>query len=302
MAAKLITSLHPTILRMKTRSAKSRILKMLREDEEFRYAVAGLLGMEDLRVGQERLNQGLAKLEEAHVRLQEAVQKLTEREGALEGAVQRLVERQDALEDAVRRLVERQDSLEGAVQRLVERQDALEDAVRRLVERQDSLEGAVQRLVERQDALEDAVRRLVEAQTRTEDALQELSKHVGRLSDTIGFGLEDIARVVIPGWLYRHEGIEVEELVRKFISVDGEQIEVNLYGEGVREGSRLTILGEARSRIYLSDVEEFDKTVEKVKKTVANKVYKLMFGYYVHPSAEEEAGKRGVRLIASYMR
>jgi hypothetical protein len=39
-----------------------------------------------------------------------------------------------------------------------------------------------------------------------------LSIQVGRLSDVVGFSLEDIARVVVPGWLLRHEGIEVESL------------------------------------------------------------------------------------------
>ncbi|MGB9716970.1 MAG: hypothetical protein ACPL4E_00820 [Thermoproteota archaeon] len=208
-----------------TVNLKRRMLTLLKEDEEFRYAVIGLLGLEDLRSGQ-------ARLEKAQAGLQEAVEKL----------------------------------------------------------------------VGRQDALEKAVEKLVEAQVRTDSALQELSRHVGRLSDTIGFGLEDIARVVVPGWLYRHEGIEVEELVRKLIRVDGEEVEINLYGEGKRRDAKIIILGEAKSRIYPGDIEEFDKSAEKAKKTMADGVYKLMFGYYVHPSAEQEAERRGITLIASYMR
>jgi len=198
----------PLSFEMTTQPMKSRILKMLKEDEEFRYAVAGLLGIEDLRAGQARLNESFAKLE-------------------------------------------------------------------------------------------DAVHRLVEAQARTESALQEFSRHVGRLSETAGFGLEDIARVVVPGWLYRHDGIEVEELVRKFIVVDGEQVGINLYGEGSRKGEKIIILGEAKSRIYSDDVEEFDRVAEKTRKTVEGNVYKLMFGYYVHPSAEQEAERRRIKLIAS---
>jgi len=194
-----------------TADFKRKMLALLKEDEEFRYAVVGLLGIEDLRSGQ-------ARLEEGQARLTEAIQKLTE------------------------------------------------------------------------------------AQARTEEALQELSRQVGRLSDTVGFGLEDIARVVVPGWLYRHEGIELEDLTRKFIKVDGEELEINLYGEGSKGGAKITILGEAKSRIYSSDVEGFDRLAEKVKRFVPNNAYKLMFGYYVHPSAEQEARKRGVTLIASYMR
>jgi hypothetical protein len=194
-----------------TADFKRKMLALLKEDEEFRYAVVGLLGIEDLRSGQ-------ARLEEGQARLTEAIQKLTE------------------------------------------------------------------------------------AQARTEEALQELSRQVGRLSDTVGFGLEDIARVVVPRWLYRHEGIELENLTRKFIKVDGEELEINLYGEGSKGGAKITILGEAKSRIYSSDVEGFDRLAEKVKRFVPNNTYKLMFGYYVHPSAEQEARKRGVTLIASYMR
>jgi predicted nucleic acid-binding Zn-ribbon protein len=295
---------------------KRKLLALLKEDEEFRYAVIGLLGIEDLRSGQVRLENGLAKLEEAQARLQGAIEKLVEshnklaeRQGALEKAVEMLIKRQDALEKAIERLTEshnklaeRQCSLEKAVERLMKRQDALEGAFQKLVERHDSLERAVQKLTERHDSLELAFQKLVEAQARTEEALQELSRQVGRLSDTIGFGLEDIARVVVPGWLYRHEGIELESLTRKFIKVDGEELEINLYGEGSKGGVKITILGEARSRIYSSDVENFDRLVEKVKRFVPNNVYKLMFGYYVHPSAEQEAKKRGITLIASYMR
>jgi len=54
-----------------TRELKSRILKLLREDEEFRYAVAGLLGLEEIL---RRLDRHEAEL----VRLREDMNKLRE--------------------------------------------------------------------------------------------------------------------------------------------------------------------------------------------------------------------------------
>ena len=267
---------------------KRKMFALLKEDEEFRYSVIGLLGIEDLRSGQIRLENGLAKLEEAQARLQEAIEKLTESHN-------KLFERHVSLEKAVEKLTERQDALEGAFQKLVERHDFLEKAVEKLVESHN-------KLVERHDFLEKAVERLTEAQVRTENALQELFKQIGKLSETIGFGLEDIARVVVPGWLYKHEKIEVEEFTRKFIIIDGEEIEINLYGEGRKEGTKIIILGEVRSRIYLNDVEKFSKTIEKIKKIIEGNTYELMFGYYIHPLAEEEAKKKKISLIASYMR
>jgi hypothetical protein len=106
------------------------------------------------------------------------------------------------------------------------------------------------RTEERVTRLEEAVTRLAEAQARTEQrvakvevSLRELAQQVGKLSDTIGFGLEDIARVVLPGWLSRHEGIEVDELTRTFFEVDGEVVEINLYGVGVWGVRRLLCSG-----------------------------------------------------------
>jgi hypothetical protein len=165
------------------------------------------------------------------------------------------------------------------------------------------------RTEERVTRLEEAVTRLAEAQSRTEErvakvemSLRELAQQVGKLSDTIGFGLEDIARVVLPGWLSRHEGIEVDELTRTFLEVDGEVVEINLYGVGVRDEEKVVILGEARSRIYEHDVKEFDGMAEKARKVIPHRVYKLLFGYWIHPTAQREAAERGLTLITSYMR
>jgi prefoldin subunit 5 len=289
---------------------KHRMLKLLREDEEFRYAVVGLLGIEDIRSGQARLEQAHVRLEEAVAKLEHAVAKLTERQDRLEEAIVKLTERHERLEEAFTNLAERQSRLEEAVLRLAERQDRLEEAFTNLAERQSRLEQAV-------GSLEQAVGRLAEAQARTEIAIQELSRQVSfltvrfnelstqvsKLSDTVGFGLEDIARVVVPGWLYRHEGIVVDELVRRFFIVDGEEVEVNLYGEGLRDSVKVVVLGEVKSRIYERDVKDFDRLMEKLSSLfAAENVYKLMFGYYIHPSAEREAEKRKITLIASYMR
>lgn len=152
--------------------------------------------------------------------------------------------------------------------------------------------------------------RLFEGYNRLEKALEELAavqknlaKQVGALSDTTGFGIDDIARVIVPGWLLRIEGIKMtDEFVRRWVVVGGEEIEVNLYGEGYGNGEKMTIIGEAKSRIYRNEVISFDRWVSLVEKALGGTVYKFMCGYLVHPSAEEEAKKRNITLIASYMR
>ena len=49
---------------MAVKELKSRMLKLLREDEEFRYAVAGLLGMEEILKRIDRHEAELVRLRE----------------------------------------------------------------------------------------------------------------------------------------------------------------------------------------------------------------------------------------------
>ena len=147
--------------------------------------------------------------------------------------------------------------------------NALKDVVQELAQAQARTGQWVHELVQAQARTEQRVDELAQAQARTEqqieklvEAQQNLAQQVGRLSDTIGFGLEDIAKVVLPGYLYRHFGIRLEgvlgeELNRHFFHINGTDVEINLYGEGERDGQRVVVLGEAKSRIYGNDVEKF---------------------------------------------
>ncbi len=132
-------------------------------------------------------------------------------------------------------------------------------------------------------------------------AQRELSVAVGKLSDSLGYGIEDIGRVVLPGYLERHFDINVVgELNRKFFFVNGKEIELNLYGEGLKDGNKVIILGEAKARIYRGEVKEFIKAISKL--TFKDAVFKLMFGFLVHPSATEVAKSEGIVLVASYQK
>jgi hypothetical protein len=57
---------------------KQRFLKLLKEDEEFRYAVAGLLGLEEILKRLDRHEEQLVKLREDMVKLREDMNRLRE--------------------------------------------------------------------------------------------------------------------------------------------------------------------------------------------------------------------------------
>ena len=181
--------------------------------------------------------------------------------------------------------------------------EELAKAQKRTEERLNMLAEAQRRTEERLNMLAEAQKKTEESLSRLSNTVRELAIQVGRLSDTIGFGLEDIARVMIPGWLERHLGIYVEELVPRFFTINGAEIQVNLFGVGKRDEKEVIVIGETKSRIYAREVEKFARTLELLKKFFKDKeILGVIFGYLIHPSAEEEAKKYGIKLIATYMR
>ena len=274
---------------------KEEFLSLLERDREFRYAVIGLLGLEDLRSSVKTLANAIAELTEIQRKSEERLGRLEEKVNGLSESIARLANAQMRAEERLGRLEEAHVRLEESMTRLAKVQSGT-------IGRLGKLEEAMIRLIDAQKRIEERLGRLEESHIKLIDRFKGLSREMGRLSETMGFSLEDIARVVVPGWLYRHEGIVVKDLVRKFFYIEGTEIEVNLYGEGIRNGKRIIILGKVKSRIYRSDVEKFYESAKRIAKAVREHIYPLMFAFYIHPSAEEEARVRGIRLIASYMR
>ena len=206
--------------------------------------------------------------------------------------------------DKLRRTIdERISKLEEALIRLAEAQRRTEERVEQLAQAQKRTEERLNALAEAQKKTEDALSRLMAEVEKLARGLNALRIEVGRLSETIGFGLEDIARVVVPGWLHRHLGVEVDELRREFFKVDSKEIEVNLYGEGTLHGEKVIIIGEVKSRIYKEDVEKFyNQIYAPITGKIEKKTIGLLFGYLIHPTARKRAEELGLHTIASYER
>ncbi|MHA1364696.1 MAG: hypothetical protein ACTSP1_19580 [Candidatus Freyarchaeota archaeon] len=259
----------------------------------------------EIRVTREdfdKLTATVNKLAEAQHRTEERLEQLAEAQRRTEERLTRLESVVEQLAEAQRRTEERLTRLETRLESVVEQ---LAEAQRRTEERLTRLESVVEQLAEAQRRTEDRLEQLAEAQRRTEESLRELAVQVGRLSDTVGFGLEDVARVMAPGWFERHLGIAVEEeLEPRYVRHGEAEVQVNLFGRGRRaDGTEVLIAGEVKSRIYKSDVRSFASVVETVRNAYPGReVLAFMFGYLIHPSADEEAEKHGIVVLATYRR
>ncbi|MCL0079013.1 hypothetical protein M1O54_00415 [Dehalococcoidia bacterium] len=156
-------------------------------------------------------------------------------------------------------------------------------------------------LVQSHNELRGAVGELAQAQARTEKAVANLAHQVGRMSDTLGYGLEDLGEWVLPAYFERAYGITgVERCIRRFIKVDRKEVEVNLYAEGKRNGEAVVLLGESKNRIGRTEVKKFVAHLRVLERVLDKPAFRFLFGFWAHPSAERLARENNIEVISSY--
>jgi len=64
----------------------------------------------------------------------------------------------------------------------------------------------------------------------------------------------------------------------------------------------VVLLGEVKSRIGGSEVQWFAHHLALVEPLVMGEVWRVMFGYFIHPSAMQPAEESNILLVASYQR
>jgi len=239
------------------------------------------------------------RLESALIRLSEAGARADERLERLEAVLERLAEAQLRTEERVGRLEEAVARLDDAVGRLAEAQLKTEERVGRLEEAVARLDDAVGRLAEAQLKTEERVGRLEETVAALAEEMRHLARQVGRLSESVGFTLEELARELGPSYLAQRFGIHVQALERRFFTADGEEVEVDIYGEGTRDGERVAVIGEVRSRIYGRDVEALLRRLRVLAPQLPGTPVPVLFGFVIHPSALEVARRTGALVIAA---
>ncbi len=270
--------------------------------------------LEKLTQAQARTDATLEKLTQAQARTDATLEKLTQAQARTDARMDRVEATLEKLVQAQARTDARMDRVEATLEKLVQAQARTDATLEKLTQaqartdaRMDRVEANLEKLTQAQARTEIALQELAEAQARTEVALKHQQRHLSGLGEVIGFGLEDIAKTVVPGYLQRHFGIDLEgplgdELARRFFQVNGQPVEIDLYGEGSRDGRRVVVLAESKSRIGGTEVHRFARKIASVEPLLEGEIWRIMFGYYIHPSAQKPAEEHRIRLIASYQR
>jgi peptidoglycan hydrolase CwlO-like protein len=225
---------------------------------------------------------------------------------ALAAEVKALAAAQARTDETVKALAAAQARTDETVKALAAAQARTDETVKALAAAQARTDETVKALAAAQARTDETVKALAAAQARTEEAVRELARAiketrqaVAALADNVGFGLEELAALVLPDILRQRRGVAVTRFERRFFTTSQGEEEVDLYGEADRGGEPVVVVGEVKSRIYRAEVERFARRVDRLREHVDRPLVPVLFGFVVHPSAAPSAEEAGILLVAS---
>jgi hypothetical protein len=184
----------------------------------------------------------------------------------------------------------------------------LAESQRRTEQEIEKIWGAIKELTEAQKRTEQRVNELAEAQRRTEESLKKLIEDHSKtreklegLSDSFGYLLEDRAMKSLPKILKRNYNIKaVGNFVRDYFIINGEHVEVNIFGRVKKGNKGYILIGEAKSQVTKKAIDKFLKKCDKISKKFSKETIKVFISYIFPPGIKEYAEEKGIVLIPSY--
>ena len=214
------------------------------------------------------------------------------------------------LKEIVRDLGIKTAELADAQKRTEQRVEELAEAQKRTEQRVEELAEAQKKSEERLTRVEIALDKLAQAQKRTEEALTTLTKEhsitrklVGDLSNTVGYRLEDEAFKALPRLFAENYGIDVKDRLKRTYLKDkrGRDIEVNIFGKGIKGNNTVTIIGESKSQLSKNDVDRFIDRKLRLFKDLFEDIFPVLVTYMIsEPDVEDYAKDKGIALFYSY--
>jgi len=278
---------------------RGELLRLLREDEEFRLAVMGLLGYSDVKSSVDRLVEAVNELTKA-------VKSHDERLTRLENAVEELTRAVKAHEDRLTRVEDRLTRLENAVEELTkavkEQSRAIEELAKIVKSHEERLAGVEERLARLENAvmeLTKAVRSHEDRLARVEDAIKAFDRRLMALGARWGVESEEAFRNAMRGVV---EGILGVATVGKWVYFDKDgvvyghpsQVEVDV---AIRDGTHILI--EIKASASSGDALEFSR-VGKLYETVTGiKPRLVLVTPFIDDRGLEAARKLGIEVYTS---
>jgi hypothetical protein len=129
--------------------------------------------------------------------------------------------------------------------------------------------------------------------------LTDLRREVGSLANTFGFDLEELVAALLSPYLEKHAGITRLTLERRYFEINGGQPEeVDLVGQGQREGKPVLVLAECRTTIGGGEMRRVAQELDSIATTIIDsEVVKIVVAMNLHPTGEKAATETGIWAI-----
>ena len=116
----------------------------------------------------------------------------------------------------------------------------------------------------------------------------------------MGYTLENAAYRALPAIL-RNYGLKVEDrLVRKYVRVGRRWRQVNVYGHAQRNGERVLVLGEVKTRPSKKEITRFEKLADALAQAEGLPVFRLFVAHDFPPDIESFLRSRDILPVWSY--
>jgi len=271
------------------------LLRLLREDEEFRLAVMGLLGYADLKSSVDRLVEAvneLTKLAKAH---EERLVKVEDRLSRIETTIEELTKAVKAHEERLARLESAVEELTKIVKEHEERLAKLEERVAGVEDRLTRLEAVVEELAKATRENTKAIEELTKIVKEHGERLGRIERRltgIENMLNNLTIGLEDEANHVVQH-LLKQRGIEIRTRPTFF----DRRYEFDIYGTS----EQLTIIGDAKVKVGPKAVRRLVGRVDRVMKRwpdrFKGRVVVVLYCLRALEKAVDIASKYGVWLI-----
>ncbi len=240
------------------------------------------------------LAEGQRKLAEAQQRTEVKVEQLVEAQQRTEVKVERLVEAQQRTEVKVERLTEAQQRTEVKVEQLAEAMRGMAETQAEMLQTQSEMLQTQARMLHTQAEMQQSIAQLARG-------LDEVRSLTGSNSQTLGYMLENEAYRNVPVWLREQRRIEV--LGRMIRQQVGDE-EINLLVDARQGNEEVLIVGEAKSRLHLSDLGLLAVKVEAVKEHYVGlrgrRIVPLLIAHFAPENVKARAEREGVIIVQSF--
>ena len=192
--------------------------------------------------------------------------------------------------------------LKEIVKELAERVNVLTMRMDELTKRMDELTQRVDTLTKRMAELTQRVQDLVGEMKGIKVTIQDMRQEIGGMSHAIGYGLEDQSYLTLPPILKRDHAITLKgRLKRGFLeTARNKYIEINIWGQGEREGKSIEIIGEAKTQLKKRDVDKFLQTLQAIRPHIDHSIHPICVTYQTSPAVTQYAKDKGITLYFTY--